>query len=201
MFVIGLTGGIGSGKSTVAALFEKKGITVIDTDQLARDVTKPGTFALKKMVEYFGVSILHKDGQLDRSLLRTIVFNDAQKRKWLEKLLHPLIREELQKNINNVHSSYCIVIIPLLFETEKNPIINRILVVDSPENLQIQRAVKRDQSSEHEIKKIIESQIDREKRKLGADDVILNDGSLEDLEREVSRLHVLYSSLSREKKS
>ena len=196
MFVIGLTGGIGSGKSTVATLFLKKGITVIDTDQLAREVIEPDRIAFKKIIDYFGKAILQDSGKIDRAKLRTIVFHNPKQRLWLEKLLHPLIRELMAQHIKEAKSPYCIAVIPLLFETTPNPLINRILVVDSPEPLQIKRVLARDASSEAEIKKIIASQISREKRLKGADDVILNDGLLEDLQLQVDQLHEQYLSLS-----
>lgn len=195
MLVIGLTGGIGSGKTTVAQLFKEKGITIIDTDQLARQVILPGSKALSQIVIHFGDAILLPDKTLDRSLLRNKVFNDEKERIWLEQLLHPLIRNEMQKEIEKSSSPYCIVVIPLLFETLPNPHIHRILVVDASPELQLHRAKKRDQSSKENIQSIIKTQIDRDKRLSGADDIIYNDGLINDLIPQVERLHQFYLSL------
>ncbi len=195
MLIIGLTGGIGSGKSTVATLFEKKGITVIDADQLARDLTLPGKPALKKIVENFGTDMLLANHTLDRSKLRKLIFKDDHKRIWLEQLLHPLIREELGQQINNAHSPYCIVMIPLLIETAPNPLINRILVVDAKKEVQLERAATRDKQTGSEIYAILSKQATRAQRLKAADDVISNMGSLEDLQGQVDALHKYYMSL------
>lgn len=195
MLTIGLTGGIGSGKSTVAKLFEKKGITVIDADQIARDVTLPGTLALHKITEKFGPDILLPNQSLDRSKLRKLVFSDDHIRIWLEKLLHPLIREELQIKIKSVDSPYCIVMIPLLIESEPNPLIHRILVVDANKEEQLNRAATRDNQSNGEIYTILSKQATRAQRLKAADDVISNVGTLEDLQGQVDALHKYYMSL------
>src|SRR5579883_1238465 len=148
MLVIGLTGGIGSGKSTVAKLFIERGVTVIDSDKLARDVVLPGQAALKQVAEKFGSAVMKPDGTLDRNALRKIIFEDENSRNWLEQLLHPLIRAEMKKQIKNANPPYCIIMIPLLLETENNPLIDRILVVDSAEADQIKRTQKRDNATE-----------------------------------------------------
>jgi dephospho-CoA kinase len=195
MYVIALTGGIGSGKSTVARLFEKKGITIIDTDQLSRDLTQPGQEALKKIAAHFGQNILLPDGSLNRSLLRTIIFADNTQRLWLEQLLHPLIRAEMETQVLAARSPYCIVIIPLLFETTPNPIINRVLIVDATEEQQLERTQQRDSITLEEAQAILRVQMKREHRLEKTCDVIYNTGSIEDLHQEVDRLHVLYLSL------
>lgn len=197
MLVIGLTGGIGSGKTTVGKLFERLGATVIDSDQLSRNVTLPNRPALNQIVEHFGEKILQKDGSLDRTALRNIIFKNENERIWLEKLLHPLIRKEMKDKIQSADSLYCIIIIPLLLETEPNPLIQRILVIDSPESEQIKRTQTRDRSTPDEIKAIINTQVNRKKRLLAAHDVIINDGSLEDLAPQVERLHGFYSALAK----
>ncbi len=198
MLVIGLTGGIGSGKTTVAKLFSEHGVKVIDTDQLARDVTQPGQEALHNITTKFGNSILKSDGSLDRTALRKIIFKDENNRAWLEKLLHPLIRNEMKRQIESSKSSYCIVIIPLLFETEPNPLINRVLVVDAPEIEQIRRTQKRDNSTQPEVEAILKTQVSRAKRLAAANDIITNDGSLADLIPQVNKLHLLYTALNKE---
>lgn len=196
MLVIGLTGGIGSGKTTVANLFAEKGVTIIDTDQLARDVIEPGKPALEKIIQKFGQTILLPNGSLDRTALRKHIFNHPEDREWLEKLLHPLIREEMKYQAEHSTSPYCIAVIPLLFETKPNPLIDRILVVDTTEEEQIKRAHTRDNTSPQQIKAILKSQASRNQRVSGADDIIINTGSPEELIPQVDQLHQLYLILS-----
>jgi dephospho-CoA kinase len=196
MLIIGLTGGIGSGKSTVAKLFSERGVTVIDTDQLARDVTQPGQPALQAIADKFGSTILQADGSLNRTALRKIIFADESKRIWLEKLLHPLILTEMKKQAESAKSPYCIVVIPLLLETEPNPIISRILVIDTTEKEQIKRTQIRDNSTENEVKSIIGTQANRVQRLSAAHDVIENNGSVAELLPQINRLHGFYLALS-----
>jgi dephospho-CoA kinase len=196
MLVIGLTGGIGSGKSTVANLFAKKGIAIIDTDELARELTQPGHETLNKIAMHFGKNILLPDGSLNRKLLRSIIFSDTNQRLWLEQLLHPLIRTEMQLQIEAATSPYCIAIIPLLFETKPNPIIDRILVIDTTEEEQIQRTQQRDQISLEAVQAILHSQVSREHRLVNAADIIHNNGSITDLNQQVDNLHSFYLSIS-----
>ncbi len=192
MLVIGLTGGIGSGKSTVAKLFAEKGIAVIDADELAHEMTARGAPALKQIAAEFGHDILLTDGTLDRSKLRTLVFADDAKRQWLEQLLHPLIRKAMARQIAASSSPYCIVVIPLLFETTPNPLIERILVVDTPEEQQIARTVDRDKTSAEEVRTILKTQVNREMRLSLANDVIHNEGLLGELPPQVNKLHEIY---------
>jgi len=196
MLVVGLTGGIGSGKTTVAKLFANKGVHVIDTDQLARDVTEPGQPALQQIAAKFGAEILSPDGRLDRAKLRTIVFSDPEKRVWLEQLLHPMIRAEMTQQIADSTSLYCLAVIPLLFETAPNPLIQRTLVVDIPEALQLERTAARDKVTPQAIQAILDTQIAREKRLALADDIIYNQGALHDLEKQVDHLHEIYCRLA-----
>lgn len=196
MLVVGLTGGIGSGKSTVAKLFEERGITVVDTDQLARELTLPGKPALNEIVAKLGEEILLNDKTLDRAQLRKRIFLDSSLRSWLEGLLHPLIRAETKRLLDMAQSRYSIVVIPLLFEAKSNPLINRILVVDALEEQQVQRAKLRDRLSEKEIQAIMNTQVTRQQRLEKADDVILNDGMLEHLIPQVEKLHLFYLQLS-----
>lgn len=198
MLIIGLTGGIGSGKTSVAKLFADKGIPIIDADLIARNITQPGEPALIAIAEHFGMQVIMKDGSLDRARLRTIVFQHPAERQWLEQLLHPLIREKITQQLavlsaTNHPAPYCIIVIPLLLETESYPFIDRILVVDAPEHLQIARVSTRDQTLAASAKAIINTQIAREERLKHADDVIVNQGSLADLVPQIDKLHMQYA--------
>jgi dephospho-CoA kinase len=193
--VVGLTGGIGSGKSTVAELFAKLGATVIDTDQLARTLTQPDQIAFKLIVSHFGEALIQPDGSLDRQQLRNIVFASPEQRLWLEQLLHPLIRQEIKRQVSLIEYPYCLVAIPLLFETEPNPIIDRVLVIDTPESLQLTRAQARDKLSAEQALLIMAAQVSRSKRLEGAHDVIVNDKTIDDLTPQVQKLHQFYLGL------
>lgn len=196
MLVVGLTGGIGSGKSTVANLFAQKGITIIDTDQLSRDLTAPHQPALKAIVSKLGPTILLANGALNRALLRTLIFNHTDLRAWLEQLLHPLIRHAMQQQIERALSPYCIAVVPLLLETTPNPLIQRILVVDTQPQNQITRTASRDNVSPAEAAAILQTQVDQATRLKLADDIIYNDDSLADLIPQVDKLHQLYLTMS-----
>lgn len=193
MVVVGLTGGIGSGKTTVANFFNELGVPVIDTDVIARDVVQPGTDALKKIIIKFGVNILQSDGKLDRTKLRKAVFNNVADREWLESLLHPLIKNETARQITAADESpYCIVVIPLLAENYPNPLINRVLVVDIDEGTQLQRASLRDANTPEQIRKIMKTQVSRQQRLTIADDVIINNSGLNELKNQTRKLHEKY---------
>ncbi len=195
-FIVGLTGGIGSGKSTVANAFAKLGVDVIDADQLARDVVEPGRPALEKIAAHFGESILDEHGALRRKMLREIVFENLEEKNWLETLLHPLIAEEIKSRIATAQSNYCILESPLLLETSQKSLVHRILVVDVDEPIQIDRAMRRDGSSEQTIRAIIASQISRDLRLQNADDVIENDCPIEAIQAKVESFHQKYVSLA-----
>jgi dephospho-CoA kinase len=195
MLVIGLTGGIGSGKSTVAELFSAKGITIIDTDQLARHITLPDQPAFKKIVAKWGQSILLPDHTLDRAQLRKIIFANPAKRRWLEQLLHPLIRSAMEHLIKVAKPPYCIAVVPLLLETKPNPLIKRILVVDITEEKQTARTQTRDKASIQDIQAILATQVSRAQRLAAADDIIYNNNTLEELIPQVDRLHQFYLSI------
>jgi dephospho-CoA kinase len=195
MFVVGLTGGIGSGKSVVGRLFADLGITVVDADQAARAVVEPGTPALKHIATHFGEGILTSGGELDRAALRQRIFSDATAKQWLENLLHPLINEWLQQQLQNANSPYAILESPLLLEIGQSDRVDRVLVVDVPEAVQLERAMARDNNDESQIKAIIASQIPRHERLARADDVIDNRGSLDDLKSQVAQLHETYLRL------
>ncbi len=192
MLRIGLTGGIGSGKTTVADMFKQLGVTVIDADQIARDITAPNTTALQAIIKHFGRSLLKSDGTLDRSQLRDIIFNNPTERDWLQGLLHPAIRLEMQQQIKVAKPPYCILAIPLLTESSSIDFVDRILVIDAPEALQLERATARDQSNAAAIKAIMQSQSSRAERLAYADDIIVNDSSLDALRQQVVALHKIY---------
>ncbi|WP_217475454.1 dephospho-CoA kinase [Stutzerimonas stutzeri] len=194
-WVLGLTGGIGSGKSAVVEEFGRLGVHWVDADHAARWVVEPGRPALASIVERFGQGVLAPDGSLDRGVLRGLVFRDAQQRKWLEDLLHPLIRQEVAGHLARATSPYAIMVSPLLVESGQYRQVDRVLVVDVPEALQIERAVRRDQSSEGQIRAILDAQASREERLRHADDVLTNDRDRAWLRCEVERLHNFYLTL------
>ena len=193
--IIGLTGGIGSGKTEVSRRFEKLGIQVVDADIIARQVVEPKSHALKQIAEHFGSQILTQDEQLNRSKLREIVFAKPLEKKWLENLLHPIIRKETIDQLNKTTSPYCILVSPLLLETDQPSLVNRILVVDTDTALQISRASTRDNSSPEQITRIMDAQHSREERLAQADDVVTNTGDLNLLDEQVHALHQFYLTL------
>lgn len=192
--VIGLTGGIGSGKSTVSDLFAQLGVPIIDTDVIAKELTQKNQPALQVIVKHLGESILNTDGSLNRQQLRKHIFNNQPERHWLENLLHPLIRERVQQQLQAINAPYVIVVIPLLHDRAKFDYVNRVLVVDAPETLQIKRACQRDNMNEKLAQAILDNQISRQDRLALADDVIVNDKTLDALKKQVELLHRQYSS-------
>ncbi|WP_299200298.1 dephospho-CoA kinase [uncultured Amphritea sp.] len=189
MFVVGLTGGIGSGKSAVSRLFEQRAVTVIDADQVARDVVEPGEPALEKIARRFGSEILLTDGHLDRKALRKIVFETPKQRDWLEQLLHPLIRDRILLKLDQSSSEYAILTSPLLLETDQHLLVNHVVVVDVDEATQISRTVARDSTDTEQVKAIIAAQINRDQRIAKADDLIDNSGTVDALKPRVEQLH------------
>lgn len=185
--IVGLTGGIGTGKSTAAQFFKDLGITVVDADQVARDVVEPGTEALHQIATRFGDSVI-TNGHLDRKQLRQVIFSDSAAKTWLEQLLHPLIRKEMMSQLEAAQSPYAILEAPLLFENKLEQRCHRTILVDIPEQLQIERASSRDQTSSEEIQQIIELQMPREAKKQKADYVLDNSGTSEDLNNQILRL-------------
>ena len=192
--IIGLTGGIGSGKTAVSDTFKSLGIDIIDADVSSRSVVKKGQPALDDIKSHFGDDILDSENSLDRAKLREIIFKNPDERVWLEKLLHPKIAEHIKDQLENSESPYCVLVSPLLLETEQKSYCSFVLVVDVPEESQIARTAKRDGVSEEQVKNIISAQIDREKRLEQADEIIINDGSMEDLKEKVMVLHSKYLS-------
>lgn len=195
-FVVGLTGGIGSGKSTVAKLFASLGASIINADQLAREVVKPGSPALAEIAQHFGEDAITTNGTLDRSILRKKIFQNDSDRFWLESLLHPLIAEERLKQIDSATTPYVIVEIPLLFEKQLADEVDRVLVVDTTEALQKSRVAKRDQINTESVEAVMNTQVDRENRLSGADDIIDNSGDIEDLNSQVQALNEKYLRLA-----
>jgi dephospho-CoA kinase len=194
--LIALTGGIASGKSAVARLFENLGVPVLDTDQIARDVVEPGMPAFAQIVESFGREVLDAAGRLDRRRLRDRVFSDPVQRQLLESITHPAIRAELARRAVAAGGAYQVHVIPLLIEGGRNDMYDRVLVVDCPEEQQIERLMTRDQSSAEQAQSILAAQASREQRLAAADDVIVNTGTLADLEQFVLTLHQNYERLA-----
>ncbi len=193
---VGLTGGIASGKTTVANLFAEHGADVIDTDVIARQVVEPGTQALAEVVEAFGPDILGTDGRVDRAALRQIVFSDASARRKLEAILHPVIGYEMLRQAAESRRRYVVFVIPLLIEAGMQDVVDRILVVDCPVSTQIERLMRRDGGTESDARKILGAQVDRQTRLAAADDVIVNDGDLAGLAVAVRRQHERYLALA-----
>ena len=194
-WILGLTGGIGSGKSAAAEHFAALGVHVVDADHAARWVVEPGRPALAKIAEHFGDAVLQADGQLDRSALRSLIFSDPELRRWLEALLHPLIREEIALNLAQAKSPYAILVSPLLIESGQYATTQRVLVIDAAQALQIERTLLRDNTSEQQVQAILKAQASREERLSHADDILVNDSDLKTLQTEVERLHHFYLTL------
>ncbi|MBU3021549.1 dephospho-CoA kinase [Aestuariibacter sp. A3R04] len=199
--IIGLTGGIGSGKTAVSDLFAAKGITVVDADVVARQVVMPDTPALRAIAAHFGSAVLTSDGALNRPLLRQKVFANHADKQWLNALLHPAIRQEMKTQLQAASGPYVILSVPLLVENKLDTMVNRIVVVDCEESLQLSRALSRDGSNEQTIQSIMASQASREERLSKADDVIDNNGNRAALAPQVEKLHQYYQSLGASRSS
>ena len=197
-FVVGLTGGIGSGKTAVSSRFEALGIAVVDADQASRTVVQPGQPALAAIAEHFGKGILAADGALDRAQLRQRIFADPAERDWLEKLLHPRIAIEIFSGLQAATTPYVLLVSPLLLEARQDTLANRVLVVDVDESTQLARTMTRDANSEQQVRAIMAAQIGRDARLARADDLIRNEGSLADLHAQVDALHAHYLALAAE---
>lgn len=197
MFVLGVTGGIGSGKTAATNAFQDLGIEVVDADLAARVVVEPGRPALDEIEKRFGTDILLEDGNLDRAALRKIIFERPEERKWLESLTHPLIRDEILNGLRSATSPYVILSSPLLIESGQYHLVNHILVIDVPETLQVTRTCQRDNNPEEQVQSIIAAQINRQDRLKKANDVIVNDQDLSYLKNEVAKLHEKYLGLAK----
>jgi dephospho-CoA kinase len=197
-FSIGLTGGIGSGKSLVADMFAALGATLIDTDQIAHQLTAPGGLAMPAIAEQFGPDFIAANGAMDRTRMRAAVFSDAAVKRRLEAILHPLIRIETERAAAAAQGAYRIFVVPLLVESGKwKERVSRVLVVDCPEKLQISRVVARNGLAEDQVRAIMAAQASRQARLDAADDVIVNDAGIAQLTPQVEQLHALYCEMAR----
>ncbi|MUJ26946.1 dephospho-CoA kinase [Aliivibrio fischeri] len=196
-YVVAITGGIGSGKTTVADRFQALyNINIVDADIIAREVVNPGTEGLNQIEQHFGPQILLDDGHLNRAKLRECIFSEPSEKQWLNDLLHPLIRSEMQRQIALSTSEYTLLVVPLLVENKLQYLANRVLVVDVLEQTQINRTVNRDKVNHQQVKAILASQASREERLAAADDIINNDQQNNDLDMKISLLHEKYLLLS-----
>ena len=191
-YIVALSGGIASGKSTIANLFAQLGVPIIDADVIARQVVEIGTDAYKVIVKHFSQEILLPNNEIDRSQLRDIIFNNDHERLWLNNLLHPIIQEQTQIQIAQQTVAYVIWVVPLLVENNLHNLADRVLMVDTPEQLQLERLIQRDNIDESLAKKMISSQISSQKRLTYADDIIVNNGDLTSLTAQVNKLHQQY---------
>ncbi len=196
MYVVGLTGGIGSGKTAASDYLHSLGIDVVDADVVARDVVAIGQPALAQIAQHFGTAVLLADGSLNRSALRTIVFNNADERKVLETITHPAIRQEILQQLKASVSPYTLLVSPLLFESGQYQFAHRNLVIDASEDLQRQRAALRDGVSSEQINNIMAAQLTRAERNRRADDIVINHGDLADLYQQLYAVHQQYLQLS-----
>ena len=187
--IVGITGGIGSGKSAVTARFEQKGIVVVDADLAARVVVEPGGAALRAIAEHFGPAVIREDGHLDRAALRALVFSNEDERHWLEQLTHPLIGQEIRDQVAASDSPYTILSSPLLLETSQRELVDIVVVVDVPEAVQLERTMARDDNDEAQVRRIMAAQMGRDERREQADVVIDNSRSLAELDGVVEELH------------
>lgn len=196
MFVLGLTGGIGSGKTAASNFFASLGILVVDADIVAREIVEPGKPAWQAIKDRFGDDALQQDGTLNRAWLRQKVFAEPDERKWLESQTHPRIRDEIIHQLAAATSPYAVLASPLLFESRQNELADRTLVIDAPEELQVERASHRDSNQAEQIRRIIAAQMPRQERLDRADDAVDNSGSLEDLYQHLRPLHQMYLQLA-----
>ncbi|MCW2255493.1 dephospho-CoA kinase [Providencia alcalifaciens] len=199
-YIVALTGGIGSGKTTVANEFAKLGIPLVDADIIARQVVEPGSAAFNTISNRYGTDIIHSDGSLNRQRLRDIIFSDTREKKWLNALLHPLIHQKTQQQLQQSNNPYVLWIVPLLFENNLSHLADRVLVIDVTPEEQISRTVERDNVSEEQVANILKAQSSREYRLAHADDVITNHNGELNISDKVAKLHERYITLAQRKK-
>jgi dephospho-CoA kinase len=195
-FIVGLTGGIGSGKTAASNRFAKLGIGIIDADVISREVVEPGTEALAMIAGHFGKDLIQADGQLDRAALRQTIFADPKAKRWLESLLHPLIAKHTVDQLGAIQSTYALYVSPLLVESKQQALCHRLVVVDVPESLQLTRTIERDNNEQTQVERIMASQASRETRLAAATDVIDNTTDFADLDLQVSQLHQQFLALA-----
>lgn len=198
-YIVALTGGIGSGKTTVANEFAKLGVPLVDADVIARQVVEPNTSALISIQQHFGQSVLNHDGTLNRGFLRTVVFSEPKEKAWLNALLHPLIQQETQKQLQQVNYPYVLWVVPLLIENKISHLADRVLVVDVTKEEQIERTIRRDDTSLEHVINILNAQVSREERLSYADDIITNHTDDTELPNRVAELHKQYLALAAQK--
>ena len=191
-FILGITGGIGSGKSAATQWFESQGIVVVDADIVAREVVELGQPALKEIQLSFGDWVILEDGNLNRRALREHIFQFPEARETLEKITHPAIRQSIIQQLQQAESPYVILVSPLLFETNQHELVHHTLLIDANEETQLQRASQRDGQNEEQIRKIIAVQMPRTQKQLLANDIVMNDGLLEHLHQQLKPLHLKY---------
>ncbi|EPF9307037.1 dephospho-CoA kinase [Vibrio vulnificus] len=197
--VIGLTGGIASGKTTVANLFQQHfAIDIVDADIVARQVVAPGSAGLTAIVDHFGVDILTHEGELDRGKLRQRIFAHSEEKQWLNALLHPMIRRKMIEDLAQVSSPYALLVVPLLVENQLQTLCDRVLVVDVEEKTQLQRTMDRDGVDEQQVRAILKAQASRHERLVLADDVIKNESKDQDLLQQITDLHQKYLAMSKQ---
>ncbi|WP_432463800.1 dephospho-CoA kinase [Agarivorans sp. QJM3NY_33] len=195
--IIGLTGGIASGKSQASALFEALGVAVVDADVVARQLVEPGQPALNQIIKHFGPQLQLTNGQLDRAALRKIIFSEPEQKTWLNHLLHPLIRQQMQQQLDAAEGPYKILVAPLLLENKLDKLVDRVLMIDTPVALQIARTMARDKVNQSQAEQIIGAQMDREAKLAAATDIIVNDGELSLLADKVKEFHRIYLNLAK----
>jgi len=191
-YIIGLTGGIGSGKSTISSMFEELGAEIVDADKISHSIVSKNKPLYKEIVNHFGSQILNEQEELNRPLLRKIIFNDSEEKAWLEDLMHPAIKNTILGIVKESQNPYIILSVPLLLESGNYEFVDRVLVIDVPESLQLERIGKRDNISAELAQNIIKSQISRGERNKKADDIIINDAPIEDIRKLVVQLHNKY---------
>jgi dephospho-CoA kinase len=195
-YKVGLTGGIGSGKSLVSKMFADLGVPVIDADDIAHELIKPGSPLIDNIINILGKDIIDSSGMLDRDKLRSLIFSDSESKEKLEAIMHPHVFDTINRKISEISAPYCILSIPLLVETNARDMVDTVLVVDCPVSLQIERVSRRDGVTSEDVQKIIQLQASRDSRILAADDVINNEGTIAELQQAVTALHEKYTQIA-----